>query len=222
MVDEIETAAASVVRLVIVDDHEVLLHSLASSLDSRPGLAVVASMTSLAAFEARAPTGPAFDVVVVDYDLNDGRGVELVPSARELGAVVLVLSGGDESIVARAAVRSGCAGFVHKGSPLHELERAIHLVHGGGTVFSQSALAAITKVAPLAPALTDRELDVLRLLGTGRSAAQIAKTLFVSIHTTRTHIRAILVKLDASSQLEAVVKAVRSGIILIGDDPDHV
>ncbi len=204
------------VRIVVVDDHAVLLDSLASSLGGRPSLAVVATMTSLAAFEEQAGEHAPFDVVVVDYDLSDGRGTELVEAARSFGAVVLLLSGGKEAIVAAAAARSGCSGFVHKGSPLRELVDAIHSVADGGTVFSRVALASLAARGGEEPGLTERELEVLRLLGAGRSARQISDQLYLSVNTTRTHIRSILAKFDAQSQLEAVVKAVQTGVIVIG------
>ncbi|MEZ5375144.1 MAG: response regulator transcription factor [Acidimicrobiales bacterium] len=207
---------AAPVRIVVIDDHAVLLESLASSLGGRDGIEVVATMHSLAEFLECSGDAAPFDVVVADCDLGDGLGTDIVPQAAAAGAVVLVLSGWSQALVAATAAQTGCAGFVHKGSPLAELERAIRTVFDGGTVFAADAIAALTSVTDQArPELTEREFDILRLLAGGRAAKEISETLFTSIHTTRSHIRSILTKLEATSQLETVVKAVQLGLIEI-------
>ncbi len=99
------------------------------------------------------------------------------------------------------------------------LVRAIHTVAAGGSVFPTTLLEEVlNRDKSGATPLTEKEMEVLQLLATGRPAAEIAEQLFVSIHTARNHIRSILSKLEARSQLEAVVLAVRSGLVRIDRD----
>ncbi|MEZ5226298.1 MAG: response regulator [Acidimicrobiales bacterium] len=167
---------AAPVRIVVIDDHAVLLESLASSLGGRDGIEVVATMHSLAEFLECSGDAAPFDVVVADCDLGDGLGTDIVPQAAAAGAVVLVLSGWSQALVAAAAAQTGCAGFVHKGSPLAELERAIRTRVRRRDGLCGDAIAALTSVTDQArPELTEREFDILRLLAGGRAAKEIQR-----------------------------------------------
>lgn len=204
------------IQLVVVDDHAILLESLAAALSRYDDLDVVGVAQSVAAFTQLVDGLAGFDVAVVDYDLGDGRGTDIIGAAHRAGAEVLLMSGGHQLTVGAVAARSGCAGFVSKGAPLDDLAEAVRTVHTGGTVYSREVLMAVSTESSSTSSLTDRELEILQLLGAGRSASDISRRLHLSIHTIRSHIRSILQKLGAQSQLEAVVKAADAGLISIG------
>lgn len=182
----------------LVDDHRVFTDLLALGLDASPDLRCRGVAHSIA--EARATT-PAYDVAVVDLQLPDGSGLDLVGFLRP----VLLLTAHPH-----AARRAGAAGVLGKEAPLAEILAAIRRVAAGGAVEPAATWPAD------APHLTPRELDVLVELGRGRDAARIAVALGLSLHTVRDHIRALMAKLGVHSQLDAVVTAGRLGLIAVG------
>ncbi|MEL7156980.1 MAG: response regulator transcription factor, partial [Actinomycetota bacterium] len=157
-------------------------------------------------------------VVVADYRLPDGKGTDLVAHTT---APVLIISGSDGPRPFEDAYESGCAGFVSKTSNVDHLTDTVMLIAAGGTVFPRRAVRShgLSAGAGRYTTPTAREIEVLRLLAQARSVQQIADELVVSPHTVRNHVRSILTKLDARSQLEAVVKAVKLG--LVDFDPDQ-
>jgi DNA-binding NarL/FixJ family response regulator len=198
----------------------MVLAGLVEALSGDAALEVVGQARSLAEAEEVLATTSA-DVVVTDLQLEDGSGTTLVEVADRAspGAVVLLISGFNDRRAVEAALDSGCAGFVSKGRGVDELIHAITTVARGAAVFPARVLADLmggdlTKPF-LSSALSDRELEVLTLLAKARSADQIADDLGVSLHTVRNHIRAVLTKLEARSQLEAVVIGVRAGLVVI-------
>ncbi len=201
------------IRILVADDHQLVLDGLAAALSSPPDLDVVATAVSWSSLQLVDATG--IDVVVCDLDLSDGKGTDAVQLFDEI-PVVLITGQGDRTGV-RAALAAGCAGFVSKGAPIEELRSAVRLVAAGGSAFSADALRGAATTPDPTPAddsaLTDRERVVLQLLADGSNAQAIATELHLSLHTVRNHIRAIREKLGAASQLEAVVSAVRAGIV---------
>ncbi len=197
----------------------MLLESVVGALRNDPTIEVVGAFGSAAETRAAA-SGLEADVIVVDLELGDELGTAIMePVQAATGAPVLLISGAGDRRGMAAAVESGCAGFVSKGLPLASLVRAIHTVAAGGSVFPTTLLEEVlNRDKSGATPLTEKEMEVLQLLATGRPAAEIAEQLFVSIHTARNHIRSILSKLEARSQLEAVVLAVRSGLVRIDRD----
>lgn len=208
-------------RVVVVDDHRMVVDAIGAMLGLDPGIDVVGTAGSLeeALVVARAVRP---DVVVADYDLPDGTGIDL---ARQLAGdpetrVIVVTGLGDEN-VAVAAMEAGCAGFLTKGRPMAELVDAVHRVARGGIALSPDLLARVLprlrdRVARPGgdpTSLTEREREVLVLMATGASNQAIAEQLFLSVHTVRNHVKQILVKLGAHSKLQAVSLALRSGLI---------
>jgi two-component system, NarL family, response regulator DevR len=207
-----------VISVLIVDDHAMVRDGLVAVLDAEDDLAVVGSAGDVAAagtllVELRP------DVLVTDYQLPDGTGLDLAAqsSAAGLATMVLVISGIDDPSLIEEAVRAGCAGFLSKGRDTADLAAAVRSVADGTAVFPAAALRRVVRSPgrTLIEPLTDRELEVLQLLARPMSVAQIAEELYVSIHTARNHVRAVLAKLDAGSQLQAVVNAVRLGLVEI-------
>ena len=218
-------AVAPVTRVLIVDDHRAFSEALAAAIDRHPDLASVGTPTTIAeCFTAVEQTAP--DVVLLDIYLPDGDGIEAIPGIRERheAARIVVMTGyTDVDVMARAA-SAGASGFLPKESPIGVVLAAIRAVRDGQMLVDGSTLAAILgRVGRVAPGarvggngsshLTTREHDVLDLMGQGLDPHAIAGRLGISLHTCRGYQKSILAKLDAHSQLEAVVVAARQGLI---------
>ena len=201
-------------QVVLLEDHTMMLDGLVAALADEPELEVIGTARSLADLRACiVDTNPS--VVVADYRLPDGFGTEVtqILEDHEIAAPVILMSGTESARLLDECIAAGCAGYVSKTSPSRDLARAIVLVCEGRTVFP----SATTEVEhrPNNFSLTSRELQVLQLLANASSASEIGAELDVSVHTVRNHIRSILAKLHANSQLEAVVVGVRSGLVTI-------
>ena len=208
------------IRVLVVDDHEVLASSLAQVLDSEPDMVSVGTAPSLERARALIRT-VAPDVVLLDHRLPDGDGVAALAELRALRPqarfVVLTASAADSVLV--AALEAGAAGFLSKTRSLGEVTSAIRAAAGGEAVISPEMLARLLPRLQRSPQrsagqdLTEREREVLGLLADGLTNAAIAERLFVSVHTVRNHIANLSAKLGAHSKLEALAIAVRKGIL---------
>lgn len=209
-----EAAGSDVdVRVAIVDDHEMMLDGLETGLQARSGIEVVATAATVAAcVDIVDRTRP--DVVVADYQLPDGTGVDV--ARRVAGtAPTIIITGLDRTGLLHDAVEAGCRGLLLKTVTIAELAASIMSVARGANAFSNEDLIALASrsAADVGATLTGREREVLRLLGEAESAESIAVSLQLSINTVRKHIAAVLTKLHANSQLEAVITAQRAGLI---------
>ena len=156
------------------------------------------------------------DVIVTDYELGDGRGTDLVEVASQANPPipVLLLTGIDDKRGIEAALASGCAGFVSKAQDFDQLVDAVVAVARGAAAFPASLLSRTLGEDPASVSdLSPREVEVLQLLAEAKSVPEIAALLYISVHTVRNHIRQVLSKLGAHSQLEAVVLGARLGIV---------
>ncbi len=197
---------------------------LQAVLDADARLSVVATAGSLADFRARQSEWDV-DVAVVDHQLPDGSGCELAVESRERGddLAVLLISGLDGAAVLEESVASGCAGFLSKGAGTSELASAIVTISKGATVFPIDALRQFSQRDDSDRyGLTNREMEVLRLLANAHPVAEIAELLTVSISTARNHVQAVLTKMGARSQLDAVVIGVRAGLVEIEPEAQPV
>ncbi len=219
------SAIPGATRVLIVDDHRAFSEALAAAIDGNLDLVCVGTPTTidecLAMVETTAP-----DVVLLDIYLPDGDGIEAIPAirARHGDARILVMTGyTDVEVMARAA-SAGASGFLPKENSISAVLAAIRAVGDGQMLVDGSTLAAILgRVGRAAPGtraldsgaanLTRRERDVLDLMGQGLDPHAVAGKLEISLHTCRGYQKSILAKLDAHSQLEAVVVAARRGLI---------
>jgi two-component system, NarL family, response regulator DevR len=207
------------VRVLIVDDHEVLASSLAMVLDAEDDIATAGIATTLE--QARALVGSAHpDVVLLDHRMPDGDGVAAIPSLREIrpaiGIVVLTASSADHVLL--AAIEAGASGFLSKTRGVDEVTAAVRAAAAGESVISPELLARLLPrfgrgSSQPADELTDREREVLGLVAEGLPNAVIAERLVVSVHTVRNHIASLSAKLGAHSKLEALSIAVRRGLL---------
>jgi DNA-binding NarL/FixJ family response regulator len=220
---------AEEIRIVVVDDHDTFRDPLAFMLEREPDLTVVARPRSLS--EARGVLEGAelaVDVALVDLNLPDGSGADLI---KDLGASrprakALVLSAMSEQRYLAGAIEAGAAGVLHKSTPMRDLVEAVRRLAAGEQLLSQEevieALRFIgreresNREARLASArLTSREREVLQALAGGSSDKEIARRLHVGVGTVHTHVANILSKLEVSSRLQALVFAVRHGVVTI-------
>lgn len=195
------------VEVLLVDDHDVFVESLAFVLgaDDRFGEARVARSLEQAR-ELLAGPELGVDVAVVDVALPDGDGTELVGPLLEArpGARVLVLTAHPRPEVVARARRAGAVGVLPKGTGLQVLLDAI-----AGEAEGLPWAAAEPAESPL----TAREVEVVRHLARGHDARGIARELGLSAYTVRDHIKSVLLKLEVHSQLDAVLAAHRAGLV---------
>ena len=207
------------IRVLIVDDHEILASSLAMVLEQQPDITTVGVAGTLAqARDMLRTTAP--DVVLLDHRLPDGDGVAAIGDLHALRPpariVVLTATAADHVLV--AAVEAGAAGFVSKTRGITEVTSAVRAAAAGEAVVSSEMLARLLPRLQRnrqtgRTELTDREREVLTLLADGLSNAAIAKRLVVSVHTVRNHIANMSGKLGAHSKLEVLSIAVREGLL---------
>jgi len=211
-----------VVRVLIVDDHQMFASSLAHALKAEPGVLVTGQAASLS--EARAlVVSSAPDVVLLDHRLPDGDGVGALSDLRELrpSARVLVLTAAASDRVLVAAMEAGAAGFISKTQQLEDVIEGVRAAAQGESVVSPKLLARLLPRlqrqgrVPGAD-LTDREREILDLLADGLSNADIAAQLTLSVHTVRNHVANMSAKLGAHSKLEVLAIAVRDGLVEAG------
>ena len=208
-----------VIRLVVVDDHALFRAGLVSLQTSIPEFEIVGEAgdgrQALAVVRKEKP-----DVVLLDVNMPVMGGVEMVEALQENDRpriLMLTISKHDEDLF--GAIAAGAAGYLLKDAEPDELRRAINLVADGKSVLSPEVTSRVLKVVssshgiPPDVALSKREMDVLKCLAKGMTSAQIAKNLFISENTVKTHVRHILEKLEASNRAEAVSRAIQLGII---------
>ena len=214
-----ERTATALVRVLIVEDHEVLSTSLAMVLDAQPDLLTVGKAGTLA--EARrAVVETAPDVVLLDHQLPDGDGVASIEELRSLrdGIAFVVLTASTSDSVLVAAVQAGASGFVSKTRGVIEVTTAVRAAAAGEAVISPEMLMRLLprfRSGATEPSLklTDREQEVLELLAEGLSNAAIGERLVVSVHTVRNHVANLANKLGAHSRLEVLSIAMRKGLL---------
>lgn len=203
-------------RVLIVDDHPIVRAGLRALFGPESGVEVVAeAATGEEAVALARHLRP--DVVLCDVRLGDG--MDGVQTTRELRALdpapaVVILTTFDRDAEILGAVEAGAAGFLLKDAPSEQIVAAIRGAAAGQLVFSPELTTRVVNVmrAPRVK-LTERELDVLRLLDTGASNREIAKALFVTEATVKTHLVHVFDKLGVDSRARAVAVARETGIL---------
>jgi DNA-binding NarL/FixJ family response regulator len=159
------------------------------------------------------------DVLVVDLNLGDGSGLDLVRRVREqrpaAGIVVCTMYDGDNDLL--AALEAGASAFVLKQAPAEDVVDSARRAASSPTTFAADGLAGAMRRRLSAPTvqLTPREDEILRLLASGMSVAEVSSQLFVSTSTTKTHMAKLYEKLGAANRTQAVMAAVRLGLVQV-------
>lgn len=209
------------VRLLVIDDDEMVRESLALVLRDRGFDVMTVSEFDRPTVE-RAAAEHRPQVVLLDYHLDDDTSEELIAPLSSTGVPVLMLTGSTDPEILGACLDLGAVGILKKRQPIDELVRAVDLAVDGlapqrpqerDELLAVSRESRARRAEALAPfdALSARERSVLEGLLDGLSAEEIAARDYVSLATVRTQIRAVLTKLDVTSQLAAVARARRAG-----------
>ena len=215
--------AARPIRVLLVDGHRLVLDALAQVIGREPDMRIVGTAVSVAA--ARAAASVPVDVVLMDYHLHDGTGVEAtrVIKARWPSCRVLMLTGIDDDEAILEAIQAGADGYLTKDQAVAEVVDAVRAAHQGAILLPRSTIVTIARrvaeardrragQTPVEP-LTPRELEVLRALTEGLSTSEICDRLAIAPNTLRTHVQNIMGKLRVHSKLEAVASALRHRMV---------
>ncbi|MGI9196365.1 MAG: response regulator [Candidatus Nanopelagicales bacterium] len=206
---------------MLADDHELIREGLRRAFEREEDLEVVAEAASVAeAIAVGCKTSP--DVAVVDLRLPDGNGLDIVRALREhsasMGIVVLTMYAGDNQLF--DALEAGASAFVPKSAPAEEIVAAARHAAAAPQSFTSADLADAMKrrMSPQGPQLSPREKEVLQLLAEGLGVAQISRKLFISESTTKTHISKLYEKLGAANRAQALMTALKLGLLAPPDD----
>jgi DNA-binding NarL/FixJ family response regulator len=223
---------SSLIRIILVDDQELVRAGFRMVLDAQPDMQVVGEAADgIAAIDLARRLHA--DVMIMDARMPRLDGVDATRQIRLHGDLprVLMLTTFDLDEYAFAALKAGASGFLLKDVPPEELLFAIRAVHSGDSVVAPSTTRRlIDQFAALLPGgeqpapaelaeLTDREREVLTLVAQGLSNSEIARHLFVSEATVKTHVGRILAKLDLRDRVQAVVYAYEHGLVRAGQRP---
>ncbi len=202
------------IRLLLVDDHEVVRTGLRTFLELQPDMVVVGEAATGEQALALVPRVAA-DIVLLDLMLPGMTGVEtasrLHATHPELKVVVLTSFAGQDSVL--PAVRAGVAGYLLKDVGPAELAEALRAVHAGGAPLHPQVAATVMASVTAEDPLTPREREVLRLIARGLSNRLIARELVLSEKTVKAHVSAILGKLGVADRTQAALHAVRAGLV---------
>ncbi len=219
------------IRVMLIEDHVIMRMGLRLLIESDPTMKVVGETSDYAAALSLAELERP-DVILLDLTLPGISGIELLPQLLTVAkqARVLILTGDDDPAVHLSAIRLGAMGLVLKDKSPEVLVKAIKKVHGGEVWFDRSLIANVlgersrggeTKRIDPAEAklasLTERELEVVALMGEGLRNKQLADRLFISEGTVRRHLSSIFTKLDISDRHELMVYAYRNGLAKLPD-----
>lgn len=210
------TRASQVIRVALIDDHELIREGLRRAFEREADVHVVAEAATvqngLAVIDAQSP-----DVAVVDLRLPDGDGITLVREARkrnaQLGIVVLTMYAGDQHLF--DALDAGASAFIPKSAPADEIVAAARHAAATPRTFSSPDLASAMqrRLTQEVPHLSPRERQVLDLLADGLGVSAISSSLYISESTTKTHISRLYEKLGAANRAQALMAALRAGLI---------
>ncbi len=210
---QIVDSAHNVIRILTVDDHPLLRKGIAALVNTEPDLKLVAEASNgkeaIDAFRTHRP-----DVTLMDLQMPDMDGLEAInvirsefPDAR---VIVLTTYSGDMQVL--RALKAGARGYILKGHVHKELLHAIRAVHAGQKRIQPEIAAELADHAT-DDALTEREIDVLKLIGAGNSNKQIADQLSIGEATVKSHVTNILSKLGANDRAHSVTIGLKRGII---------
>lgn len=226
MVDAEAAEVTDAIRVMICDDHALFRRGLIMVLESEEGMDVVGEAEdgeeAIRKVEELAP-----DVVLMDVRMPRVSGIEATRQIAEVNptAKILMLTVSDEEDDLYDAIKAGATGYLLKEISIEEVANAIRAVVSGQSLISPSmASKLLTEFTALAkkadekqavptPRLTERELEVLKLVAQGMSNREIASELYISENTVKNHVRNILEKLHLHSRMEAVVYAVREKLL---------
>jgi DNA-binding NarL/FixJ family response regulator len=211
------TVAPALIRLMLVDDHPVVLHGLRQLLPESRFRIVAEATTGRECVSCAVRTGP--DLILLDLRLQDSVAPDTCRDLRRAGvsAKVVILTGYEDEALLRACLAEGVSGILLKDTHETDLGRVLERVLAGETVLDHRLSSKLSPDRADAEAsrlgITAREYDVLRLLSQGLTSAEIGRELFLSVNTIRSYVQTLLAKLDAHTRIEAVTTARRLRLV---------
>ena len=211
-----QSGERSPISVLLVDDHALVRQGISSLLGDDGSIVVAGEASSLAGGLALAASVAA-DVLVVDVSLGDGSGLDLVREMRRrrpaMGIVVLTMHDDDDTLL--EALDAGASALVLKSGTADEVVSTVRRAAVAPDAFTAVGLAGALRrrSSASAPTLTVRELEVLQRLAAGDSVTQVARQLYMSESTVKTHIGKIYDKLDVHNRASAVMAAIRLGLV---------
>ena len=204
------------IRVLIVDDHQVVRMGLRAMIDAEPDMVVVGEAgegtAAIAAYQQHRP-----DITLMDLRLPGMGGPEIISAIRkgapDANIIVITTYDADEDVY--RAVEAGARGYLLKGTFAEGMLEAIRHVHAGRRLIAPEVAARLADRVS-SPSLTAREVAVLELVAKGMSNKEIGATLFLSEDTVKTHLRHVYGKLGVGDRTEAALLAVQRGIIRLG------
>ena len=220
-----EPATPEPTRVLVVDDQELFRRGLTMLLAAEDGIEVVGEAGDGIEGVALA-TRTAPDVVLLDVRMPKRSGIEACQEIKEAvpAAKIIMLTSSDEEADLYEAVKSGASGYLLKDSSIDEVAQAVRVVADGQSLISPSMAVKLIdefkqmsrperEHVPGGLRLTERELEVLRLVAKGMNNREIARQLYISENTVKNHVRNLLEKLQLHSRMEAVMYAVREKLL---------
>ncbi|MCH8206136.1 MAG: response regulator transcription factor [Chloroflexi bacterium] len=206
------------IRILVADDHPVLLDGLVAVLSTQPDFKVVGEAGGgMEAVQKVAELRP--HVVLLDLEMPEVDGVEALRRMRDRDpdVRVIVFTAFDTDDRIMAAVQAGAQGYILKGGPREQVFDAVRVVNAGGSLLqplvASKLLRRVSATQDSTTSLTPRELEVLGLLATGLQNKEIADRLGIAVRTAKFHVGSVMRKLDAGNRTEAVANAVHRGLI---------
>lgn len=207
------------VRVVIADDHTLVRQSLIKLVEAEPGFEVIGDVDRGDAV-VDAVTRGVPDIVLLDISMPNLDGIEVASELRRSSpeARILFLTAHDDDATVRRAVGIGADGYVSKTASTGELLQALRTVAAGGSFLSPSIARRVMEMASgredePARSLTEREMEILRLIATGMRPTDVAERLFLSVKTVKNHLTSIYAKLGVQTAAQAVAEAYRLGLV---------
>ena len=211
------------IRVLFVEDHQLLADALAAMLAREPDMQVVGIAGTVA--DAKIMAREQLDVVLMDYRLPDGTGAEATRAikARWPAARVVMVTALTDDETLLESIQAGADGYLTKDRAAEDVVTAVRAAHAGETLLPRSVIVEIARRVAVArergderrvvEPLTPRELEILRALTEGMSTPEICERLFIAPNTLRTHVQNIMGKLRVHSKLEAVAFALKYRLV---------
>lgn len=198
---------------LVIDDHSVVRGGIKAALAQHFDFQIEEAQTKAEAMAQIAHLNPK--LIIVDINLPDGNGLEIVEWVRQLSPTIaiVVLTFNDEDLYLMGALKSGASAFVKKSAPLHELVAAIKMAITSPLSFSAENFAKAISRKQDSFQLSSRELQILSQLNTDLSLRELAQSFFISESTLKTHLTHLYRKLGVKNRLQAINVAKKSGLL---------